>query len=107
MKSLKKIFQSLFEDQNKSKIEVAKLEKGKKIELKISQDLLDMGTWRITKWHVQVGDNIKPGDILCTIESKNLEADFESFVEGKISYQNTSLNTIDKDTVIVELVGAE
>ncbi|WP_282121796.1 hypothetical protein [Algibacter mikhailovii] len=105
MKSIVNIFKSFFGNLNQNSVEGVKLEKGEKIELKIPEAILGNGIWRISEWYVENGDNISPGKVLCKIESENEESNFESFLEGKINYRNTSKNRLDKDSIIAEIVG--
>ena len=98
-------FKSLFGSINENSVEGVKLEKGEKIELKIPEVILGNKIWRISEWYVQTGDNVSSGKVLCKIESENEESNFESFLEGKINYRNTSKNRLDKDSVIAEIVG--
>ncbi|MET2985329.1 lipoyl domain-containing protein [Aureibaculum conchae] len=81
------------------------LEKGEKVEIKVPEELLNGQVWQITSWHCEVGDIIKPGDLICTIESKDISSDFEAFFQGKVNYRNTSKSSLTKDAVIVEIIG--
>ncbi len=105
MKSIIKFFESLFGNFNQNNVEGVKIAKGEKIELKIPEALLGNGIWRISEWYVQTGDIVNPGKVLCKIESENEMSNFESFMEGKINYRNTSKNRLDKDSIIAEIIG--
>ena len=105
MKTFLEKIKSLFDSPNPTTTDEFLLEKGEKVEIKIPEQLLKGQSWSITKWHCNIGDLIKPGDLICTIESINISSDFESFMQGRVNYRNTSNNSLTKDTVIVEIIG--
>ncbi len=105
MKNFIEKIKAIFDFSNNKNTQGVLLEKGEKVEIKIPSALFDGQIWHITKWHREVGDIIKPGDLICTIASKNKTSDFESFLQGKINYRNTSKSSITKDTVIIEIIG--
>ena len=94
----------MFSSTNDKKTEGVSLKKGEKIKIKTPESLLKMGNCTITNWNCEIGDIIKPGDILCTLESEKKELIFEAFLHGKINYRNISNGKLTKDSVIVEIV---
>ncbi len=105
MNKLKKIIKNFFQSLSTDEQIGFKLSDGEKVEFKVPQEVLKDQKWKVTEWHIKVGDSVKPGDILCKIESKKEESELESFVGGKVNYRNVSNTIINKDTVLVEIIG--
>ena len=53
-----------------------------KVTMPILSDTMDKG--KLTKWYVNIGDNVKKGDSLAEIESDKATMDIESFYDGVI-----------------------
>jgi hypothetical protein len=105
MKSIITAFKSYFIDTDKPSVQSVKLKKGEKIQIKIPEAMLGAEVWQISKWYVNLGDYVMPGNVLCEIKSKNKTSNFESFMEGQINYINTSNNKLEKNMIMVEIVG--
>ena len=98
---------ALFSPTDNKNIDEFLLKKGEEIKIVIPEELLKMGNWTISKWNCEIGDLVKPGDVLCTLKSGKKESSFEAFLHGKINYRNVSSGTLVKDSVIVEIVGVK
>ncbi|WP_064967250.1 lipoyl domain-containing protein [Tenacibaculum ovolyticum] len=59
------------------------LDKGK-VQSILTPDLGNQKGLTLTKWHIQLGDTVKHGDIICNIENENITMEFESFLNGRI-----------------------
>ena len=58
----------------------------------------------VVKWHKNIGDKVKPGDLVAEIETDNATIELESFQEGVLLYRGVayinSLNNNDNNTSI-------
>ena len=53
------------------------------IKMPLMSDTMEEGV--VSKWHVKVGDTVKPGDLLADIETDKATNEFESFWSGTLS----------------------
>lgn len=54
------------------------------IKMPLMSDTMEEGV--VSKWHVKVGDAVKPGDLLADIETDKATNEFESFWSGTLLY---------------------
>ena len=62
------------------------LEKGNSETIPFPDHLDETENWSVKKWNYTVGQIIKPGDIVCRLQSKSGLTDFESNIGGKLNY---------------------
>lgn len=60
---------------------------------------------KVAKWHKNVGDDIKEGDILAEIETDKAVQDFESEFKGTLLYQGVSEGNATKVDEILAIIG--
>ncbi|AFR34718.1 2-oxo acid dehydrogenase subunit E2 [Riemerella anatipestifer] len=62
---------------------------------------------KVSKWHKQVGDAVKEGDILAEIETDKAVQDFESEVNGTLLYVGVSEGNAAPVDTILAIIGKE
>ena len=65
---------------------------------------------KVAKWHKNVGDDVKEGDILAEIETDKAVQDFESEFKGTLLYQGVSegnATNVDEILAIIGLAGTD
>ncbi|MBT0550552.1 2-oxo acid dehydrogenase subunit E2 [Riemerella anatipestifer] len=62
---------------------------------------------KVSKWHKQVGDTVKEGDILAEIETDKAVQDFESEVNGTLLYVGVSEGNAAPVDTILAIIGKE
>lgn len=95
------------EDENTA-IEQANVEIPKGVEVVNMPRLSDtMTDGKVAKWHKQVGDHIKEGDILAEIETDKAVQDFESEFDGVLLHQGVSEGGEAPVDTILAIIGPE
>ncbi|WP_458127488.1 biotin/lipoyl-containing protein [Riemerella anatipestifer] len=62
---------------------------------------------KVSKWHKQVGDAVKEGDILAEIETDKAVQDFESEINGTLLYVGVSEGNAAPVDTILAIIGKE
>lgn len=62
---------------------------------------------RIVDWKVEVGDDVKKGDIIAEVETDKAVIEVESFREGKVLYRVPSEKQTLKENDILVIIGEE
>lgn len=62
---------------------------------------------KVAKWHKNVGDTVKEGDILAEIETDKAVQDFESEVNGTLLYQGVAEGSAAEVDKILAIIGPE
>ncbi|WP_018674542.1 2-oxo acid dehydrogenase subunit E2 [Riemerella columbina] len=62
---------------------------------------------KVAKWHKQVGDTVKEGDILAEIETDKAVQDFESEFDGTLLYQGVAEGNAAEVDKILAIIGPE
>ncbi len=64
-----------------------------------------MSEGKVAKWHKNVGDAVKEGDILAEIETDKAVQDFESEVDGTILYQGVAEGDASPVDTVLAIIG--
>jgi len=60
--------------------------------------------FRITRWLVDTGAELKKGDKLCVIENENgVSMEFESFLKGRLNYKFPEKQILKQNSVIARI----
>lgn len=82
-------------------IEETSSEKGKTVTILLPKLSENMSEAKITHYNYEVGDVVKPGDIICEIETDKTMMEFESIYSGRIIYLNRSSSIAVNEKIII------
>ncbi len=82
-------------------VEETSSEKRKTVNILLPKLSENMSEAKITHYNYELGDIIKPGDIICEIETDKTMMEFESIYSGRIIYLNRNSSIAVNEKIII------